>query len=302
MSDRAATVASVSVPGEAVNARALYELGKPNLTLLVVITAVLGFYLGIDDVVRWDRLVMLIVGTALTSAGACALNMFIERELDALMPRTRKRPLPSGRVSPEVSLFFALMTLSWGFGTLAAFCGPIPAVLSLVTAGIYAFVYTPLKRRGPISIWVGAIPGAVPPLMGWATATGSIDWGGLSLFLLMFCWQFPHFIALAYLYREDYRRAGFRFLAADDVHGAQAGRHIALGCAALVVASWLPVALGLAGAVYAVGVTLVGLWFLKLCLQTALQMTGKRARRAFLASITYLPVVLALLVLDRLIL
>ena len=172
---------------EVPSVRSLYELAKPNLTLLVVVTAVIGFYLGSGEgPVRWLQLVMMIVGTALTSAGACALNMFIEREIDGLMPRTRKRPIPSGRVSPESALFFALITFSWGFGALATFCGPIPAVLSMLTGAVYAFAYTPLKRRGPISIWVGAIPGAVPPMIGWSAATGGLDWGALALFLVMF--------------------------------------------------------------------------------------------------------------------
>ncbi len=279
----------------------LYALGKPNLTLLVIVTAVLGFFLGLSEgaPLRWDRLLALIVGTGLTSAGACALNMFIERDIDALMPRTRKRPIPSGRVSPESALFFALMTLSWGFGALAAFCGPIPASLSLVTAGIYAFVYTPLKRRGPVSIWIGAIPGAVPPLMGWAAATDGVDWGGVSLFAILFCWQFPHFIALAYMYREDYRRAGFRFLPGDARAGRRAGQQILWGCIALFGAALVPSMLGLAGWVYVVGVVTAGLWFLQACWRCAAQTTGKSARRAFLASIAYLPALLVLLVLDR---
>ncbi len=298
---RAASVAQRAAVGpETPRFRDIYELAKPNLTLLVVVTAVLGFGLATGDgAIRWDRLIMLIVGTALTSAGACALNMFIERDIDALMPRTRKRPIPSGRVNPETALFFALMTFSWGFGALAAFCGPLPALFSLLTAAVYAFVYTPLKRRGPISVWVGAVPGALPPLIGWSAATGGVAAGGLSLFLVLFCWQFPHFIALAYMYREDYRRAGFRFLPPSD---AQTGRQILVGCVALVLASGLPYLLGLVGWVYLAGVAAAGLWFLKVCLQAAIDLTGKRARQAFLASILYLPVVLALLVLDRIIL
>ncbi|MEL7368838.1 MAG: heme o synthase [Myxococcota bacterium] len=290
-------------PTETPSFGALYELSKPNLTLLVVITAVLGFYMAsTGDSVRWDRLIALIIGTALTSAGACALNMYIERDIDARMPRTRKRPIPSGRVTPEVALFFVMMTLSWGFGLLATFCGPIPAALSLMTAGIYAFIYTPLKRRGPLSIWVGAIPGAVPPLMGWAAATGRIDWGGAALFLILFAWQFPHFIALAYMYREDYRRAGFHFLPKQDPEGRKVGLQIAGGGLALLIASVLPVMLGVVGPIYAVGVVAIGLWFLKVCLQSAFELTGKSARRVFLGSIKYLPIVLALLVIDRIIL
>ena len=283
--------------------RDLYELAKPNLSILVVVTAVLGFCLGAgSEPLSWIRLTMLIVGTGLTSAGACALNMFIERDIDAMMPRTRKRPVPSGRVSPESALFFALITFSWGFGALATFCGPVPALLSLLTGAVYAFVYTPLKRRGPISIWVGAIPGAIPPMIGWSAATGSLDWGAASLFLVLFCWQFPHFVALAFMYREDYRRAGFRFVPSGDRPGRRAGAQIAVGSAALVAASVLPYILGLVGFIYLVGVLAAGVWFLKVSLQGALELTGKKARRVFLASIIYQPVLLALLVVDRLVL
>lgn len=290
-------------PSAAANAwRDLYLLSKPNLTLLVVITAVLGFGLGVrDGSMHWLRLIMLVIGTGLTSAGACALNMFIERDIDARMPRTRKRPLPAGRVSPEAALFFALITFSWGFGALAAFCGPLPAVLALLTGAIYAFAYTPLKRQGPVSVWVGAIPGALPPLIGWSAATGSLHWGGISLFAVLFCWQFPHFLALAYLYREDYRRAGFRFLPAEAT-ARRTGVHILVGAAALAGASLLPYALGLVGIIYLVGVGLAGVWFVKVCLRAARELTGKSARRVFLASIVYQPALLALLVVDRLIL
>ena len=285
------------------SARDLYALAKPNLSLLIVVTAVLGFCLGASDgQLSWLKLTMLVVGTGLTSAGACALNMFIERDIDARMPRTRKRPIPSGRVTPESALFFALITFSWGFGTLATFCGPVPALLSLFTGAVYAFVYTPLKRHGPVSIWVGAIPGAIPPMIGWSAATGSLDWGAASLFLVLFAWQFPHFIALAFMYREDYRRAGFRFVPSGERPGRSAGRQIAVGAVALVATSVLPYALGLVGIVYLVGVLAAGAWFLKVSLQGALELTGKKARRVFLASIIYQPVLLALLVVDRLVL
>ncbi len=295
--------AVVARPAVVANAwRDLYALAKPNLTMLVVITAVLGFGLGVrDGSMHWLRLIMVVIGTGLTSAGACALNMFIERDIDARMPRTRKRPIPSGRVTPEAALFFALITFSWGFGALAAFCGPLPALLALVTGVIYAFAYTPLKRYGPVSVWVGAIPGAIPPLIGWSAATGSLDWGGVSLFAVLFCWQFPHFLALAYLYREDYRRAGFRFLPSEAT-ARRTGTHILMGAAALAGASLLPYALGLVEAIYLVGVGLAGVWFVKVCLPAAADLTGKSARRVFLASIVYQPVLLTLLVVDRLIL
>lgn len=281
--------------------RAFYELGKPNLSTLVVITSVLGFYLASSGSLAWVPLVFLVAGTALTAAGACALNMYIERDLDRVMLRTRSRPIPSGRVSPEAALAFSLLSFSSGFGVLWVACGVYPAALSLVTALIYGFVYTPLKRRGPISIWIGAIPGAIPPVMGWSAVTGEIGAGGLALFAILFAWQFPHFLALAYMYREDYARAGFRFLPEGDHDGRLAGRQIALGCVGLLLASLGPAVLGLTGPVYLAGALVAGLFFLAAGIRVARRSTLQNARRAFFASITYLPALLALLVLDRLV-
>ncbi len=299
MSSVLTSVKSISAPGT--RAQAYYELSKPNLSGLVVVTAVLGFYLGSEPSgslasVDWVKLLYLMMGTALTSAGACSLNMYIERDIDARMRRTQTRPIPSGRLSAAQALAFSVVVFTWGFFDLLIFCGPYPALLALVTGLIYAFVYTPLKRKGPISIWVGAIPGAIPPLMGWAAVRGDLGWGGWSLFAVLFIWQFPHFLALAYMYREDYARAGFRFLSDED---QKTGQQIVAGCLALLVASVLPVLLGLVGRVYLVGALVCGVAFLKVGLGVLRGCTPKRARAVFFASIIYQPALLALLVLDR---
>ncbi len=284
-------------------ARAYYELAKPNLSMLVVVTSILGFYLASSAIehLDWARLIYLVTGTALTAAGACALNMYIERDIDARMMRTKHRPIPSGRLSAQQALAFSLVVFTWGFLQLLVFCGPYPAFLSLATALIYAFVYTPAKRRGPISIWIGAIPGAIPPVMGWAAVRGEIGWGGLSLFLILFAWQFPHFLALAYMYEEDYRRGGFEFLFADDPDGQKVGRAIAFGTLLVHSASLAPYVLGLVGGVYLVGAILAGAFFVWAGARVAVDSTLPRARQAFFASITYLPVLLASMVLDRLV-
>ncbi len=246
----------------------------------------------------------LVLGMALTAAGACSLNMYIERDIDRLMRRTRVRPIPSGRVSARGALAFSLGTFTVGVVELAVFCGPYPAILAAATLVIYAFIYTPMKRRGPISIWIGAIPGAIPPVMGYAAVTGEIGVPGLVLFAILFLWQFPHFLALAWMYEDDYARAGFHFL--PEPPGQQAGirtaRAIVLGCAALIVASVLPTALGMASWLYGVGAVLAGVVFLIPCLRAVIEQTHARARGAFLASVTYLPLLLALLVLDRVLL
>lgn len=278
--------------------RAFYELGKPNLSALVVVTAVLGHGMAsraTGQPLALAPLLYLVLGTAMTSMGACALNMYLERDLDAEMTRTRKRPLPSGRLVPEEALFYALFIFSWGFAHLAVFCGPVVAGLSLMTALVYSFVYTPLKRRGPVSVWVGAVPGAVPPLMGWASVTGSLDPAAMALFAVLFAWQFPHFLALAFVYRQDYLRAGFRFLPRSE---RLTGFSIGIGAVIVLLVSLVPYALGLVSVVYLVGAGLLGLGFVAFALPNVAQLTPRRARRTFLASIVYLPLLLFLLGLD----
>ncbi len=282
--------------------RALHELGKPNLSLMVVVTAVIGFFLAgpvsADRPVGWLQGLMLVAGTALTAFGACAANMVRERDIDARMVRTRGRPLPAGRVQKEEALAYALGTTALGFALLYVFTGPIPAWLSLGTTALYVFVYTPSKLRGPVSVWIGAVPGAIPPVMGWATVTQDVGPGAMALFALLFTWQFPHFLALAYMYRADYARAGFRFLPEVDTE-RRTGRHIGIGAAATVTASLSPFALGLTGPVYLGLAVLAGAAFLRPTLIAAGRLEAKTARRAFVASIIYLPVLLLSLVVDR---
>jgi protoheme IX farnesyltransferase len=282
-----------------VSLRAFYELAKPNLSALVVVTSVLGFYLASSTTAgtEWLRLIYLVAGTALTAAGACASNMVIEREHDAIMRRTRSRPIPSGRVRTAEAIVFAILMFLLGFAYLAIFCGWLPALLSLLSAVIYAALYTPMKRRGPIAVWIGAITGALPPVMGWATVTGEIGLGGAILFGILFAWQFPHFLALGFMYREDYRRAGFRFVSDDS---ERVGRQVALGCAVLLVLTLLPIPIGLLGSIYGAGALIAGGLFLWAGIRFARSASMSRARAAFFASITYLPVLLASMVLDRL--
>jgi protoheme IX farnesyltransferase len=280
--------------------RALHELSKPNLTKLVVITGLFGYCLG---AIRWERfdpggLLLYAAGTAMTSAGACALNMVLERDNDARMRRTARRPLPSGRVTVAEASLFSGLNFAAGFGLLWWGGGPLPAVLSLLTLLIYGFVYTPMKRRGGWAIAVGAVPGAVPPMMGWAYVQGSIGWEGWLLFALLFAWQYPHFLALAYMYREDYRRGGFGFLP-DEERLHRTGLAMSLGCQAAVLASIGPVLWGLAGPFYAVGAGLAGGVFCYLGFRAAQGLHPQSARSVFRWSLAYLPILLVLILVDQ---
>lgn len=282
--------------------RALYALGKPNLSLLVVVTSVLGFLLALSQEdsqpIRWWQVGWLAFGTALTAMGACAANMYREREIDALMKRTRTRPLPMGQVEPHEAFLYSAGVFTLGFVILWVATGAIPALLSLATLVTYAFVYTPAKLKGPISIWIGAIPGAVPPLMGWATVTGQLEPASFALFGLMFTWQFPHFLALAYMYKDDYARGGFRFLPEENCE-LRTGWHIGIGAVAVIISSLLPWWMGLTGGVYLVLCIGACTHFLYASLKAAVSLTPQSARGAFLASILYLPVLLLAIMLDR---
>lgn len=289
-------------PSFLIRARAFYELGKPNLTLLVVITGLLGYYLAAGSVaaIDWIAVIALVVGTGLTSMGACALNMYIERDIDRCMTRTEGRPIPSGRVSAEEGLAFSLLTFVWGLGILAVGNNLLVALLSLGTGLFYAFIYTPSKRWGPISTWLGAIPGAVPPVMGWAAVTGEVGMGGLILFVILFAWQFPHFLALAFMLKDDYEKVGFRFLPTNDPAGKRAGRQMFVGTLILLAASAVPTWLGLTSWVYAGGAVLIGLVFAGVAVKACFGCERTRALRVFLASICYLPALFAFIVLDSL--
>ncbi|MFO0723504.1 MAG: heme o synthase [Myxococcota bacterium] len=281
--------------------RALVALTKPNLSALVASTGVLGYALsargGSFDFVR---LLHLALGLWLTSGGAGASNMILERALDQKMRRTRGRPLPAGLLSPAQATIFAALIFCLGWIELAAFTSLLTANLAILTAGLYALIYTPLKRRGPIAVFVGAIPGAIPPLMGWAAVSGSLAPPAWVLFSTLFLWQFPHFMALAWMYREDYLRAGFDFLPASDPSGARTGRWMAIGAGLLVPTTVLLQPLGAAHWLYTGGALLTGIWFAHKAVTMARAPSQVGARKVFFASIIYLPMLLCLIVADRL--
>ncbi len=277
----------------------LYELTKPGITRLVLITTAVGFYLGSTGSFEFALLFHALFGTALLAAGTNALNQFAERNVDAEMKRTRSRPLPAGRLAGTTAWLFGVGISVVGALYLAFFTNPLTAALGAFALLIYIFVYTPLKKRTWLCTVVGAVPGAIPPMMGWTAVTGSIDVLAWVLFGIVFLWQMPHFFAIGWLYRVDYARAGFPMLPVVDAEGVRTSRQIVLYTVALLAVSLLTSILGLTGALYFFGALTLGLAFLGLGVVLALSRTGAHARRLFLGSVIYLPVLLILMVIDK---
>lgn len=275
------------------------ELFKARLSTLVLLTTAVGFHLGSPGPISWWRFLWTVTGTSLLAAGAGALNQWWERDLDRLMPRTAHRPLPAGQVAPRVVLGVGAAVSVVGMGILTLWVNPLTGLLGVLTLGTYLFVYTPLKRRTTLNTLIGAIPGALPPLMGWTAATGSVAAGGWSLFTILFFWQMPHFMAIAWRYREDYRKGGYRMLPTVDPDGWRTGVTAVRHAAALLAFSLGPFALGLAGRWYLVSALALGALFLVTAIQFAAERSDGRSRRLFLSSIVYLPLLLIALVGDK---
>lgn len=284
--------------GTLARARAFVELAKPGITAFVVIVAAASFHAAAPTGAPFLRLLHALVGAALSTGGALALNQYLERDLDAMMERTRTRPLPSGRLTPREALAFGTALAGGGIAYLAITVGPVPAAVATVSAVLYIFVYTPLKRVSPICTLVGAIPGSLPTLIGWTAAAGRPDAGGWALFAILYLWQLPHVLAISWLLRDDYRRAGFRMAPVLDRHGVRTGPHAVLYTAALLPISLLPTILGLAGPLYFFGALALGLLFLAAAAPAARGLTDQRARRVFFGSLVYLPLLLTIMSLS----
>ena len=279
--------------------RAYVELTKPRLTSLVLMTSAAGFWLGMRRPEQWRTLVPLLLGTALVAGGANALNEWMERDLDALMHRTQRRPLPSRRLRPAAALRFGLTCSLLGVALLLVFVNPLSALLALVSWISYVLVYTPMKRRTSLCTLVGAIPGALPPMIGWAGARGALGSEAWALFTILFVWQLPHFLALAVLYRDDYARARFRLLPLLEPKGIITARQMVWYGLALLPVSLFPAFLGLAGMRYVYGALILGLLFFGLAVRAAWMRSAQSARQLFRASLVYLPILLVLLAWNK---
>lgn len=277
----------------------LAELFKSRLTTLVLLTTAVGFHLGARGRMNFGLLFHTLCGTALVAAGAAALNQWLEREHDARMTRTEDRPLPSGRMQPDTALIIGGVATAAGLIHLALLVNLLTSVIGAITSISYLFIYTPLKRVTPLNTVIGAIPGALPPLMGWTASRGYVSAEGWSLFAILFFWQLPHFLAIAWLYREDYAKGGFMMLPVVDPQGTRTGRQAVSHTLGLLTISLFPVLLGLTGGLYLAGALLLGGVFLAAAIRFARHLSRPSARQLFLVSIIYLPLLLALMVFDK---
>ncbi|TAM81392.1 MAG: protoheme IX farnesyltransferase [Acidobacteria bacterium] len=276
-----------------------WVLTKPEVNFLVVISTLAGYYVALRGRVDFFLLMNTLMGTLMVASGTGTLNQYIERKSDAFMRRTARRPLPAGRIKATEALVFGLLLAIGGGLLLWVEVNPLASVLALLTLTTYLLIYTPLKKRTAFCTLIGAFPGAMPPLIGWAAARGSLDAGSLVLYTILFLWQFPHFLAIAWMYREDYSRAGLHMLPPEDADGRLTSMQIIAFLVALVVVTMIPTLIGQMGKVYLFGAAVLGSYFLLHGARLARRRTNALARRLVMASVLYLPLVFALMMIDK---
>jgi protoheme IX farnesyltransferase len=280
-------------------ANAYVALTKPDVSFLVLMTTAAGYYVGARGPVGWLHMIHTVFGTMLTAAGTAALNHYMERDSDRYMRRTATRPLPTGVLQPREALAFGVVLSVAGAVDLYFVAGALAAGLGVVTCLSYLLAYTPLKKRTVWATFVGAFPGAIPPMIGWVAATGSLDRGAWLLFVILFLWQFPHFHAIAWMYREDYARAGIMMLPVVDREGTRTFRQIILYAAGLVGVSLLPAIMGLAGILYFFGALVISTALLQVCLWAASNKSNHRAKWLMHATVLHMPLLLGLMIYDK---
>lgn len=275
-----------------------FELTKPRIVTMVLVTTALGFFVGGHGVTSPLRLALTLLGTAFSAGGSGVLNHYIERDIDAVMRRTRDRPLPAGRVTPAAALSLGFLLILAGQVVLVLTVNLMTAWLALLTAFLYVVIYTPLKRTTWLNTSLGSIPGALPPVGGWAAATGHLDAGAWVLFAILFAWQHPHFYSIAWIFRDDYRRGGFKMLPVLEEDGKRTCRHILAFSVLLIAVSILPALLGSSGTVYLLGALVLGAGMLAAGVSLTISRSNVDARRLLRASVIYLPLLLILTVFD----
>lgn len=278
---------------------AFVELTKPRIALMLVLTAAAGFYLGNRGTFDLVLFANGMIGIALLAFGVATLNQWLERRTDALMDRTATRPLPTGRISNFEALAFGSLLSTGAVAYLYFLVNPLTAALGVSVIVGYVLLYTPLKTRTSASTAIGAIPGAMPPLMGWTASANEITLGAWALFAFLFLWQFPHFMAIAWMYKDQYAKAGILMLPVVEPSGRITARQIVLFAIMMVPVSLAPFFLGFAGWIFLVAGTILGIWFLVESVRTARAKTPEMARRLLLVSVLYLPIMFALMVLDK---
>ncbi len=274
------------------------EMTKPRILLLVLVTVTLGYYLGGKGIGNYFKLVFLLFGTSLVCGGSAVLNHYLEREFDSKMMRTKKRPIPMGRITPKNAVNFGLMLVLAGVFILYVYVNILCAFLSLLTTFLYVLVYTPMKRTSWLNTTVGSIPGAMPTLGGWAAATGTLDFQAGILFLILFLWQHPHFYAIAWMFKEDYKLGGFKMLPCIETDGRRTFQQIYWSSFILIPVSVLPSIIGMSGLFYFCGALILGIILFNISLKFTVSRSDLDAKRLLLATVYYLPVLLALIIVD----
>lgn len=278
--------------------KAYIELTKPSILTLVLVTTALGYYLGGNGIPSWATLGLLLLGAGLVCAGSSTLNHYIEREYDIKMQRTKNRPIPSGKIPAAHAMYFGTFLILAGITILYLFINILCAFLSLLTAFLYIIIYTPMKRASWLNTTFGAIPGAIPPLGGWAAATGALSFDAGVLFLILFIWQHPHFYAIAWMFKEDYARGGFKMLPVVEPDGKKMFTHIVVSSLLLIPVSILPTLRGITGFIYLIGALILGVGLYVISKQFQMDHSIINAKRLLKATVFYLPVLLLLIIAD----
>jgi protoheme IX farnesyltransferase len=278
---------------------AYLDLGKPRVVVMILATTLVGFYLGSPEAVDFPLLLHTLASTALAAAGTLALNQYLERDLDGMMLRTRMRPIPAGLLEAREALLFGTIVTAAGIAYQTLAVGPFTATVTAATTASYLFLYTPMKRWTPFCSFVGAVPGALPPVTGWVAASGNLEISAWVLFAILFLWQLPHSLAIARLYRDDYARAGIRLLPVIDPDGGSTGRQIVSNSLALLSVALLPTLVGLTGPLYFFSALILGIGLLGFSIQLAHTRALADARRLLFASLVYLPILFAIMAFDK---